>query len=305
MASALVLAACEEPQSSPRPAPRTEPPVTTPALPTAPSERSIELAAYYERLQQQHLTTGLLRVDGGGPDTPFTKRSLVDNFLKIAAFSEETFINGAFIKQETPTAIRRWTEPVRVMLDFGAATSPMQKMESRATVTPYLKRLARVTGHPIRTTESNPNFIVAVLNIDELEAYDAKLLRLFPQLPRNLARDMITLSRIDNCVVYSFEDGDTPNQIDFAVAIVRAEHPKLLRDSCFHEEIAQGFGLSNDSPAARPSIFNDDDEFAFLTRHDELLLQMLYDKRLPLGARPQDARPVVEVIASELLGGES
>ena len=67
----------------------------------------------------------------------------------------------------------------------------------------------------------------------------------------------------------------------------------------------QGLGLSNDSPAARPSIFNDDNEFALLTRHDELLLQILYDERLPLGATPSEARPIVNIIASELLGGES
>ena len=62
--------------------------------------------------------------------------------------------------------------------------------------------------------------------------------------------------------------------------MIRAEHPDLLRLSCLHEEIAQGLGLSNDSPAARPSIFNDDEEFALLTRHDELLLTMLYDPRM-------------------------
>jgi hypothetical protein len=44
--------------------------------------------------------------------------------------------------------------------------------------------------------------------------------------------------------------------------VIRAEHPDLLRLSCLHEEIAQGLGLPNDSPRARPSIFNDDEEFA-------------------------------------------
>jgi hypothetical protein len=36
-------------------------------------------------------------------------------------------------------------------------------------------------------------------------------------------------------------------------------------------------GLANDSRQARPSIFNDDQEFALLTGHDELLLTILYD----------------------------
>ena len=37
-----------------------------------------------------------------------------------------------------------------------------------------------------------------------------------------------------------------------AFAVIRAEHPDLLRLSCLHEEIAQGLGLANDSPRARP-----------------------------------------------------
>jgi hypothetical protein len=70
-----------------------------------------------------------------------------------------------------------------------------------------------------------------------------------------------------------------------------------------HEEIAQGLGLPNDSPAARPSIFNDDEEFALLTRHDELLLRILYDERLSPGMEPDEARPIVRRIAEELVGG--
>ena len=87
--------------------------------------------------------------------------------------------------------------------------------------------------------------------------------------------------------------------------LVKAEHPDLLRLSCIHEEVAQAMGLANDSPQARPSIFNDDEEFALLTRHDELLLKMLYDPRLKLGMTPAEARPTVQRIAREYLGGES
>ena len=89
-----------------------------------------------------------------------------------------------------------------------------------------------------------------------------------------------------------------------AVAVVRAEHPPLLRQSCYHEELAQGLGLPNDSPKARPSIFNDDEEFAFLTTQDELLLRMLYDQRLHPGMTAAEGRPIVERIARELLAGE-
>jgi len=69
-----------------------------------------------------------------------------------------------------------------------------------------------------------------------------------------------------------------------------------------HEELAQGLGLANDSPAARPSIFNDDDEFALLTSHDEKLLAILYDPRLRAGMDVDTALPVVRILAREQMG---
>jgi hypothetical protein len=74
-----------------------------------------------------------------------------------------------------------------------------------------------------------------------------------------------------------------------------------MRRECFHEEIAQGLGLINDSPRARPSIFNDTKEFALLTRQDELMLRILYDARLKPGMTLAEAAPIVEVIAAELM----
>jgi hypothetical protein len=60
-------------------------------------------------------------------------------------------------------------------------------------------------------------------------------------------------------------------------------------------------GLANDSPAARPSIFNDSEEFALLAPHDELLLRILYDRRLRTGRTIEEAKPIVQTIATELM----
>lgn len=67
----------------------------------------------------------------------------------------------------------------------------------------------------------------------------------------------------------------------------------------------RGLGLGNDSPQARPSIFNDDDEFALLTTHDEMLLKLLYDPRVKPGMDADEVRPIVAARAAELLGGPS
>ena len=62
-------------------------------------------------------------------------------------------------------------------------------------------------------------------------------------------------------------------------------------------------GLPNDNDSVRPSLFNDDEEFALLTRHDEMLLKILYDPRLSPGMIPGEAMPIVRTIARELTGG--
>ena len=89
------------------------------------------------------------------------------------------------------------------------------------------------------------------------------------------------------------------------MAVIPAEHPALMLQACLHEEIAQALGLPNDSNLARPSIFNDDQEFALLTRMDELMLKILYSPELHPGMTADEARPVVEVLATRLLDGQT
>jgi Protein of unknown function (DUF2927) len=85
-----------------------------------------------------------------------------------------------------------------------------------------------------------------------------------------------------------------------ALILVKAETSGLLRESCAHEEFAQALGPGNDSDAARPSIFNDDGEFALLTEHDALILRVLYDSRLRSGMRRAEAMPIARRIIAEL-----
>lgn len=251
------------------------------------------------------LTQGLLRTGGGGIDTPFSKHQLVDNFIQIGVYNEFTLVNGTYTEERSESRVQRWQTPVSIDIQFGPSVRNDIRAQDTKTVTKYAQRLSRITGAKIAITRGKGNFHVAVLSVDEIENFGPELMRLIPGLSAGIAAQITAMPKPIYCAVYAFSDADTPDSFQSAVAIVRAEHPDLLRKSCYHEEIAQGLGLSNDSPAARPSIFNDDDEFALLTRHDELLLQMLYDERLALGSTPAQARPVIDMIATELLGGES
>ncbi len=255
-------------------------------------------------MQTQLLSQGLLRTDGGGPDTPFTDRMLAENFIRIALFDEYTRTAGGPIQRMTESRLRRWEAPIRVALRFGASTPPDRRAADTARVGSFLQRLSRTTGHPIALSDSAPNFFIHMVTEDERRALGPQIRAALPGLSGSEVAAITDMSRSTYCLVYAMS---APNGATYtrAFAVIRSEHPDLLRLSCLHEEIAQGLGLANDSPTARPSIFNDDEEFALLTRQDELMLKMLYNPALRPGMTEAEARPIVESLAARLLGGNS
>lgn len=268
------------------------------------SAESLAVEAYYRRVQANLLTQGLLRTDGGGPDTPFTANQLADNFLRIALYDEYVASGGELVARTTPSRLRRWAEPVRIDVEFGASVPLVQREADRASLAAFAARLARATRHPVRASVTAPNYHVLMLNEDERRVIGPRLMQLVPGIDQGSIRAIEGMPQSTFCLVFAFSNGSRSTYTR-AVAVIRAEHPDALRLSCVHEELAQGMGLANDSPAARPSIFNDDEEFGLLTRQDELLLRILYDRRLRPGMSEAEARPIVEAIALELVGGET
>ena len=302
------LGACV-PGDSPMAPDATPRPVAAPAAPgqakAAPrSAASREMVAYYARIARTLEERGLLRTDVAPRDAPFNARQLAENFVHIALYNEYSQVNGGFVERQSASRLRRWEQPVRIELTFGPTVPMARRAADRASVTAYSGQLARATRHPVAMVPRGGNFHVLVLNEDERREAGPLLRRLMPGIDDNSVRAITSLPSTTFCVVFAFSQGDSPAYSD-AVAVIRAEHPDGLRLSCLHEELAQGLGLANDSPRARPSIFNDDEEFALLTRHDELLLQMLYDPRLRPGMTEAEARPIVQTIAAELTGGDS
>ncbi|WP_373354349.1 DUF2927 domain-containing protein [Pseudoroseicyclus sp. CXY001] len=301
------LAACAAPVSNPPPAPTqvAAPSVAPVARPgsVAPSAASSDLAAYYRREEARLLAQGLLRTDGGGPDTPFTDTMLARNFIAIALFDEYVETAGTYQARATAAVLNRWEQPVVFNVEAGASVPPAQAAEDRANVTAYAARLSRATGLPMSVSPvaGQGNFHVLILGEDDRPGYAARIRALLPGIPDASLRAILYPPRETYCLVVSFADR-TGNAFGSAVALIRAEHPDLLRLACIHEELAQGLGLTNDSAGARPSIFNDDQEFGLLTTQDELLLRILYDRRLRPGMGSAEAAPIVRQIATELMG---
>ena len=276
------------------PAPRAQP------SPSANEQTSAELRDYYSRVQRGLLAQGLLRRDGGGIDTPYDADRLAETFLRLAFYEEYAPNSGVDVQRETRSKMHRWEEPVRLEIRFGDSVAQAQQVTDANAIRSLVRRLADATGHSIETSASNGNFVVYVVGESDRRSLASALRKLAPELTEPALASVIDLPRRNYCVVFAVDRGET-GRYSRAVAIIRAEHPELLRLSCFHEEIAQGLGLANDSPRARPSIFNDDEEFALLTTMDEQLLRILYDDRLRPGMTLEEAEPIVAQIAREIL----
>lgn len=289
-----------------KPAPPVEKPAVMPAALPAPkpavarptSQKSAELRSYLAQVQRAQTSQGLLRRDGGGVDTPYTANVLARNFEQIAFFNE---YNGTFSGRGGASPLRRWAGPVRMEVLFGDGVPPSQRRGDASDIRKYASRLAAVTGHSI-STSGPPNFIVIVASEDDRADVLQQAAAKIPGISPASLQAMSNLRRDTYCAVAAYAGGDDENTYTAAIAVIRSENPTLLRLSCIHEELAQGLGLANDSPAARPSIFNDDDEFALLTKHDELLLKMLYNPRLRIGMRLEEARPIVKALAENVIG---
>lgn len=298
----LLLAGCDllfppepvlKPQARPAGLGRKPPPVAP-----ATSEASARLRARLAQIQSAQLTQGLLRQDGGGPDTPFTAAMLARNFGQLAFFNE---YGSANLPAGSADQLRRWESPVRIGVEFGASVPPSRRESDLRDVARYANRLARITGHPISLGKPANFLVLFVSEDDRVETLNATAARL-PGLTEASLAPLLNLPADAYCAVAAYGSAENRATYAAAVAVIRAENPDLLRLSCIHEEVAQGLGLANDSPSARPSIFNDDDEFALLTDHDAQLLAMLYDPRLMPGQTLTEAQGLIRQMARERTG---
>ncbi|WP_128253608.1 DUF2927 domain-containing protein [Falsirhodobacter deserti] len=298
----VLLSACADPAPQPRAPdpdrPRARP---EPAAPMPPSPQSVALRDYYAKVQANLLSRGLLRTDGGSSDTPWDDRILAENFIRIAFYDEYRRGTDGFEQAETPTPMRRWAQPIRVGLVFGPSVDARKKALERARIGSYIGRIQRLTGHPLSLVSGEGNFNIFIVNEDERRSMGKEIARAAPSLSAAELDAVRDLPRDTYCLVYASSAPDSTYTRAFA--LIREEHPALLGLACLHEEIAQAMGLQNDSPRARPSVFNDDEEFALLTGMDEQMLRMLYDPRLRPGMTEDEARPLVQTIAAQLVAG--
>ncbi|MCP5074420.1 MAG: DUF2927 domain-containing protein, partial [Rhodobacteraceae bacterium] len=207
-----------------------------------------------------------------------------------------------FVEEQTSSYLRRWRKPIQIGIFFGDSVSPDQRQTDRRSVRRFANRLSAITGLEIELGEfKNANFILLFLNRDEQKTEVRLLAEEIPQLIPDIVTAIEFSPRNIYCATYGLADETHPQNYTGAVILIKGEHSPQLRLACIQEEMTQSLGLANDGPNIRPSIFNDDQEFALLTRHDEFLLKMLYDPRLKDGMTPEKARFILQQVAEAAL----
>lgn len=268
--------------------------------------RSAELVTYYANIENTRLSNRLMRSDGRLSGSAPSAARLAEDYIDIALREEHARTHSGF-GGAARSVVRRWDTPVQYRLEFGPSVSRARQIQDHGSVADLTTRLASAARHPISLAplgSTQGNFHVLVLSESERLAIGPRLRELVPGIDEAAVRLAADLPRETFCLVMAFSRGGNAVYTE-AVAIIRAEHPDLTRLACYHEELTQGLGLASDSANARPSIFNDDQEFALITDHDLLLLRLHYDPRLSPGMSQARAERVIFSIASELTAGET
>ena len=262
--------------------------------------QELKLRKYYNRLEERKLSLGLLRQDGGGTDTPFDVEDIVEAFEQLAFYNEYKIGENQLLPNTDMVNLGKWNSTINISMRFGNSVATKQKNKDLLDIHNLLLILSEATKHKMKISNKNINMYIVVGNQKEVAELTSKIGANLPEFDPKRIPIITRLPKDIHCLAMTSMSAGPNSEIKSALIIIRSELPKLMRIACFHEEIAQSLGLTNDSHLARPSIFNDDDEFATLTRLDKILLQILYDNRLKSGISKQNSFQLVRQIAKEI-----
>ena len=262
--------------------------------------KEAKLRKYYSRLEERKTSLGLLRQDGGGVDTPFDVDDIVEAFEQLAFYNEYDIDKNKLLPNSNAVSLAKWKTNTNILVRFGTSIDKNQKEKDLLEIKGLIRNLSEITNHKIEFSQQNENMYVVIANQEEIKTLIGEIGLTRPEFDPTRIPIITQLPKDIHCMAMTSMSSEPNSAISSALVIIRSELPEIMRRACFHEEIAQSLGLTNDSHFARPSIFNDDDEFATLTKFDEILLRILYDHRLQPGISQKEAAQLVKQIATEI-----
>lgn len=258
----------------------------------------IQLTEVYAAIEQTYRGQGKFRDDITPIDAPFDATTLTQNFAHVALRSEKQSVGDVTLVEERPSPLTRWESPLQLWT-IGTTDADHDHIDNLSL------RIAKLSGLPISRTRDaqSANVYVLVANAEERRDLKGLISTLGYQNDGPLGEawpEEVKFPCIARVAI-----NPVTSTIQWAIILIKDELKGAFRRSCFTEELVQSLGLFNDGADIRPSIFNDDAEFIELTRHDEYLLKILYDRRLRPGMTRGMAVPLVREIAAELLAAKT
>jgi DUF2927 family protein len=211
-----------------------------------------------------------------------TPSYIIDSFIEIALNNEYS---------TTISRLRKWQKPIYYSIVHRAADKELHQ----EIVELHLEHLSNITGVDISAVDDNKTANLTIIFSTE------------QQLEQELQHDFLLanqqqigqLTRNSVCLAHFSTAADS--SIDNAIVIIPVDraraHAKLL--SCVVEELTQIMGLPNDSDKVFPSIFNDKSHDDYLSGLDYLLLNLLYDERMPAGMNQSQIKQTLQQLVQE------
>ena len=253
----------------------------------------------YANLAQNLRAMGHLRTETAPADAPVTLAALSRTFRKVVFQYEFHFKDGELVDEQIAKPLKRWRGNIRYKFT-GDAVTPKDRADVRALV----DEISDLTGLSFEEVAGRHDMLISIATRKGRKAVSKELKQAgMPTYRRRY--DMWRGTPEWICGATLSTDHMDSGRLIFAHVFMGAEVTGILRKACLHEEIVQALGLTNDSDAARPSIFNDDQEFALMTEHDAMLLQALYDPRLAPGMTEEEAMPTARAVLQDVLRRQS
>lgn len=247
-------------------------------------------AHYWRQYTWNAESAGYLKTDRNPANAPFSNDALAKNF-SVIMFHGEThnrWTDRGSAGSERP--LRRQIGPVPYVLKGNV--SP----KDRTHIADFVNRLSDLTGLKIYEVSHTTRLQIHFLDQEGRTAL-GETLKKSPGW-QFAGEHLLGGMRGIICGTYDrYLKGERHRKVTI---VIRDEVEGVLRQACIEEEIAHAFGPGADHPAARPSIFNDDQEYALLTEHDSFLFRVLYDPRLSNGITKAEGMPIVRKIIAEL-----
>ncbi|MBZ8133499.1 DUF2927 domain-containing protein [Afifella sp. IM 167] len=211
-----------------------------------------------------------------GTASALTDRQLSESFRKAVLGAE--YASWGYDAR----VVKKFSGPVRVYIDN------LSRYDRRREVMAFVASLPRqISGLRLVTARQRwqANYRIHVVD----RAQYAPLVRAIYRQPRMRAPGRCLVRVVNGA-----------HGITGADAVIVADEGDYLFHRCLVEEVLQGLGPLNDDDTLADSVFNDTTRFTTFTRHDRMILNMLYDPRIRAGMNRREVERVLPAVLRDV-----